>query len=1224
MKPTCHKLVLFQFALPWALRFVFLSLLATTSALAATSLSIVSDQEYLPAVKLNGSARSLDVWGQFFKPSVSGRLYGIEIRAFHTPLMTADLEIELSQITPTQRLAKAVIPAQWVPSAIYEATNSILVTFDPVDVYLTQNATYVMNFTSKSAEGYFVEMGCPDRACASDGYTRGYAHQSGIPRSEDFRFRTFMEINTRTGAAPSVVIPPSELSARLNENVALRVGVTGSLPIAFRWFKNGKPLDSATNATLKFPSFQGDDEGSYSVVASNEFGVARTDPTRLTWVRGPFIQDDLGGVYLPLGDRLDVTAKAVGRGTLSYQWFHDGTPVGGGTHARLNFIPTLTDAGQYWVVVTDSDGASESMHFAVVVRDDSARVKWKRSLDRPEGLLAIGASGNSYLTTSKGAFSGYISAFSPNGTSLWDLYVGNSDLAGPMIIDNGDILTFDSRIFLWDSSQDPSKSTPFFVGSAPNDISRYPAYDRIGNRLFLVDHGGWARSFSLTGQALWQKRVAAQGFRSAVNYSPEAGLVYFIDPDDNLTALDADTGDSSWTFSGVISIPYTMALGDGNLLLAWSTDGVALIAIDAQAGRELWRYHGGSGAPIEPIVGEGAIYISGQWDGTGTPIVALDTQGRRLWSAPLTGNTYSAPALAADGTLYVQHGAFVSAVDTRTGQLKWDYLAGGFIQSPLAIAPDGSVLFYAGVGSGLNPLIALKGSAPLAATPWPKARADMGNSGSLRRAPKIIKAPTVTRAPLNVATSESETAQLFVEATGTAPLSYQWFQGETPIDGANSDTLALPADFPNRVASYRVIIRNPYGAAEPAAVQVTVLKPQRAWVITVAGDGSPGDTDEADARFGSLREPGAPVMDPAGNLLIPSGNNVRLFGLDGALRTFAGSSDAGFRNGAKDAALFQHLTGAARGANNDLVVADSANHRIRLISLDSGLVSTLAGNGIAGYLDSSPSESEFREPHDVAVDAQGAVYVVEPLNSVLRKITPDAVATLAGNAGPGYADGPGLSARFLGPSGIAVDGAGNLVVADTENHRIRRVSPAGDVTTLAGTNIAGFSDGPVSRATLNRPAGIEIDARGFIYFTELGNHSVRMLHPAGYVMTLAGDGVSGCRDGTNGLVRFASPGGIALAPDGALLVADTGNHLIRRLSFAPPTIRPIDPGDLSIELKPWLTVSGEPGTHYAIRGSDTVKGPWAVITNITLTSSNQSWFDLSPARRKFYRAVRTP
>ena len=95
MKSTRHKPIPRQFALPWALRFVFLSLLAATNALAATSLSIVSDQEYLPAVKLNGSARSLDVWGQFFKPSVSGRLYGIEIRAFHTQLMTADLEIEI-------------------------------------------------------------------------------------------------------------------------------------------------------------------------------------------------------------------------------------------------------------------------------------------------------------------------------------------------------------------------------------------------------------------------------------------------------------------------------------------------------------------------------------------------------------------------------------------------------------------------------------------------------------------------------------------------------------------------------------------------------------------------------------------------------------------------------------------------------------------------------------------------------------------------------------------------------------------------------------------------------------------------------------------------------------------------------------------------------------------------------------------------------------------------
>jgi hypothetical protein len=160
---------------------------------------------------------------------------------------------------------------------------------------------------------------------------------------------------------------------------------------------------------------------------------------------------------------------------------------------------------------------------------------------------------------------------------------------------------------------------------------------------------------------------------------------------------------------------------------------------------------------------------------------------------------------------------------------------------------------------------------------------------------------------------------------------------------------------------------------------------------------------------------------------------------------------------------------------------------------------------------------------------------------------------------------------------------------------------------------------------LNKPGAVAVDAAGYLYFTESGNHAVRRIHPSGYVITLAGGGLAGYQDGTNRAVRFSSPGGIALAPDGSVVVADTGNHRLRSLSFVRPVIRPVNTGVLQIEMKPWLTLTGSPGDSYTVQTANGLTGPWTVTTNITLTSSNLSWVDpLAPRGPRYYRARRGP
>src|SRR5438477_45604 len=160
--------------------------------------------------------------------------------------------------------------------------------------------------------------------------------------------------------------------------------------------------------------------------------------------------------------------------------------------------------------------------------------------------------------------------------------------------------------------------------------------------------------------------------------------------------------------------------------------------------------------------------------------------------------------------------------------------------------------------------------------------------------------------------------------------------------------------------------------------------------------------------------------------------------------------------------------------------------------------------------------------------------------------------TLAGNAGDGSTDGTGSVARFAGPSGVAVDGAGNVYVADTFNQTIRKVAPRGMVTTLAGlAGNAGSTDGTGSDARVADPNGVAVDSAGNVYVADTGNNEIRKVTPAGAVTTLAGlAGNAGSTDGTGSAARFAAPNGVAVDSGGNVYVADTGNYTIRKVGLA--------------------------------------------------------------------------
>ncbi|WP_460503748.1 NHL repeat-containing protein, partial [Hymenobacter agri] len=177
-------------------------------------------------------------------------------------------------------------------------------------------------------------------------------------------------------------------------------------------------------------------------------------------------------------------------------------------------------------------------------------------------------------------------------------------------------------------------------------------------------------------------------------------------------------------------------------------------------------------------------------------------------------------------------------------------------------------------------------------------------------------------------------------------------------------------------------------------------------------------------------------------------------------------------------------------------------------------VSTMAGNGTSGYADGAGTTAQFYGPEGATVDKQGNVYVADNGNNTIRRITPAGqVDTWAGNLASGFADGPSATARFNGPIDVAVDGQGNLYVADYGNQRIRKITPGGTVSTLAGSGTAGFADGLGAAAQFNGPNGLAVDGQGVVYVSDYENNRIRKVLPNGTVSTLAGTGQRGFADG---------------------------------------------------------------------------------------------------------------
>ncbi len=292
--------------------------------------------------------------------------------------------------------------------------------------------------------------------------------------------------------------------------------------------------------------------------------------------------------------------------------------------------------------------------------------------------------------------------------------------------------------------------------------------------------------------------------------------------------------------------------------------------------------------------------------------------------------------------------------------------------------------------------------------------------------------------------------------------------------------------------------------AQTAATEGEDLAPE---ITTVAGTGDAGATgDDGPAVEARLDHPYGLAMDSKGTLYVSDHNNhqVRKVTTDGRIRTAAGTGTAGF-GGDHGPALSAQLDGPREVAVDragNLYIADSENHRIRKVTAD-GQIDTVAGTGTAGFSgdDGLAIAAELNCPYGIAVDSTGNLYIADTDNHRVRQITPDGqIRTVAGTGTPGFSGdgGPATAAQLNTPYGVAVNGAGDLYITDAENHRVRRVTGDGTISTVAGTGTDGFSGdgGPAASAQLNYPFGLAVDCVGALYIADYVNNRVRKVAAA--------------------------------------------------------------------------------------------------------------------------------
>ena len=821
---------------------------------------------------------------------------------------------------------------------------------------------------------------------------------------------------------PAISAQPTNLSVNQGQAASFSVTATGTSPLNYQWQKNGTAISGATEGSYSIANAQATAVAAYTAVVTNVAGSATSSAATLSVNLPPAITSQPANLTVNQGQTASFSVTATGTAPLSYQWQKNGTAINGATGNSYSIASAQADdAGAYSVTVSNSLGSVASTAASLTVLPKPTIQAFTIS----PTLIPIGGTG--------------VLSWTVTGATSLSVDQG----VGSVALESGT------------KNVSPTATTTYTL-TATNGAGSVTAKATLN-----VD----ATPFQIT------------------NFTASSNLVDF-----------GGTSSLNWTYSG--------------LPLSFTLDGAAVSGLSSHVApvrRQTYTLAGSNGAASDTktlkVAARGLDLLAGHTEGPGS----MDGQG--------TAARFNRP----NGI----------AVDT-SGNL---YVADEFNNVIRKVTMDGLVTTLAG-SSGVSGSADGQGNA---------ARFDHPSGLAVDSNGTIYVADAFNL------TIRKMTPDGFVSTlAGTAGNQVGYADG--PASAAIFGVLeGLAVDSGGNVYVADWYNRN-----------IRKITPD-GFVSTLAGStgqtgGAPGESGSVDGQGALARfnGPGYVAVDASGNVYASDGGTIRKITPEGMVSTLAGTAgQSGSADGLGGLASFYSPCGIGVDGSGNLYVAD-LSQTIRKVT-PGGLVSTLAGAPwLTGHVDGQGGQARFWFPNGLAVDAAGSIWVAEQTNSDIRKISPEGlVSTLAGSAWQiGSTDGQGSLATFEFPYGVAVARNGDVYTADTGNQIIRKVTPSGVATTVAGTaHEWGTDDGLCGAAKFSNPYGIAIDGSGNAYVADTSNNTIRKVTPNGLVSTLAGvAGQAGADDGPAGAAKFNTPYAIAVDGSGNLFVADTDNNAIRKIT----------------------------------------------------------------------------
>jgi DNA-binding beta-propeller fold protein YncE len=962
-------------------------------------------------------------------------------------------------------------------------------------------------------------------------------------------------------ASGALIRANTTATATVGEAVTFSVSNGGTAPFTYQWRKavNGVVADisGATDSSYAIASVQASDAGDYSVKVSNDAGSTVSDTGTLA-VMAPPTNDNFssaaalsGQLSLATGSNIAATretgepAHAGNGGGASVWWVWTAPTTGltevdttGSNFDTLLGVYTGSSVGGLTNVASDDDSGGYST--SVVTFNATAGVIYYIAVDGKNGVT--------------GAIS----------LSLTQPAYGFSTLAGAAGSSGAADGTLASTI---------AASTARLA--QPAGVALYS----VGNVVYVADTGNSTiRKISISGVSTLAGKAgttgSADGTGTAALFNNPTGLA--IDVSGNVYV--ADSGNNTIrkiTGAGAVTIFAGTAGTSG------STDGTATaalfnnptaIAIDGSG--NLYVTDSGNNT-IRKITSSGTVTTLAGKAGSAGSADGLSSTARFSQPSGVAVDSLQNVYVADTGNSTIRKVDFAGNVTTLAGSAGLSGSANGAgtvarFNSPSGVTVDAlGNIFVADTGNQTLRKISLSGGVTVYT---------IGGSAGLQGSADGTGAFARFNSPSALAVDTLGNLYVADKGNNTVRASGSNLLGGSAGSSSNS---AGSSSSSGSGSSGSSSSNSNSSSGTNSSSNSSNTSSGSSGTSSGAGSAASGDSDPAPSSIspttsggaGFFVRPAGVVLDTSGNLYVADANNhtIKKVTSSGVVSVFAGTSGVvGSVDGIGTSAQFSQPAGLAIDSTGDIYVTDTANAVIRKIS-PAGVVTTVAGSvATRGTTDGTGTAALFNAPAGIAIDGSGNLYVADSSANTVRKITPaGVVTTVAGSAMVrGETDGKGSDALFNNPTGIAVDGLGNLYVVDTFNDTIRKITPAGAVTTLAGSaGISGTFDGTGGLSLFNQPTGVAVDSAGNLFVADSGNATIRRISPAGVVTTIAGiPAISGFRDGAGSSALFNQPQALVVSQAGQIFVADTGNALVRKIASDETVSTPVlslDPGSSS-------------------------------------------------------------